>query len=168
MLLFLPLLPWEGTGVGVLVTIVGQLICEQMCAPTLSPASVAHVSALPSSSPLQDKLGPQCMKSLEDQVASIRDATAHTLAKIGEEFGPEWTKEHLVPQVCGFVGLCGGTLCVCMDVASAMQVDRKCFIPTCVSCTVCHMITLPPHYTHTHSHPLSIPHFTCYTARHLQ
>lgn len=47
----------------------------------------------------QDKLGPQCMKSLEDQVASIRDATAATLQKIAKGFGPEWTKDHLVPQV---------------------------------------------------------------------
>lgn len=47
----------------------------------------------------QEKLGPQCMKSLEDQVASIRDATAKTLQKIAQDFGAEWSKEHLVPQV---------------------------------------------------------------------
>ncbi|KAG1671645.1 hypothetical protein FOA52_006876 [Chlamydomonas sp. UWO 241] len=47
----------------------------------------------------QDKLGAQCMKSLEDPVASIRDAAAHTLQKIAKEFGGAWTKEHLMPAV---------------------------------------------------------------------
>jgi hypothetical protein len=52
--------------------------------------------------PLQEKLGPQCMKSLEDQVASIREAAAKTLQKIAKEFGAEWAKDHLVPQVRPF------------------------------------------------------------------
>ena len=49
--------------------------------------------------PPQEKLGPQCIKSLEDQVASIREATAKTLQKIAQEFGADWAKDHLVPQV---------------------------------------------------------------------
>ena len=49
--------------------------------------------------PSQEKLGPQCIKSLEDQVASIREATAKTLQKIAQEFGADWAKDHLVPQV---------------------------------------------------------------------
>ena len=36
---------------------------------------------------------------LSAQVASIRDATARTLQKIAQEFGGDWAKEHLVPQV---------------------------------------------------------------------
>lgn len=51
----------------------------------------------------QEKLGPQCMKSLEDQVASIREAAAKTLQRIAQQFGPEWAKEHLVPQVLAMV-----------------------------------------------------------------
>lgn len=39
------------------------------------------------------------MKWLEDPVASIREAATRTLQKIAQEFGPEWAKEHLVPQV---------------------------------------------------------------------
>jgi hypothetical protein len=33
---------------------------------------------------LQEKLGPQCMRWLEDQVASIREAATKTLQKIAE------------------------------------------------------------------------------------
>ena len=52
------------------------------------------------------------MKSLEDQVASIREAPATTLQKIAQDFGGDWAKEHLVPQVCNSVCLaaCTGIL----------------------------------------------------------
>lgn len=36
----------------------------------------------------QEKLGPQCMKWLEDQVASIREAATATLQKIAQVRGP--------------------------------------------------------------------------------
>jgi hypothetical protein len=41
----------------------------------------------------------QCMKWLEDQVFSIREAATKNLQQLASEFGPEWAKEHLVPQV---------------------------------------------------------------------
>ena len=43
---------------------------------------------------------PQCMKWLEDQVFSIREAATVNLQHLAREFGPDWAKEHLVPQVC--------------------------------------------------------------------
>ena len=39
------------------------------------------------------------MKWLEDQVFSIREAATMNLQKLAQEFGPNWAKEHLVPQV---------------------------------------------------------------------
>lgn len=36
-------------------------------------------------------------------MASIREAAAKTLQKIAQEFGPEWAKEHLVPQVLSMI-----------------------------------------------------------------
>jgi hypothetical protein len=47
----------------------------------------------------QEKLGGQVIKWLEDQVASIREAATKALSKIAAEFGSDWAKEHLVPQV---------------------------------------------------------------------
>ena len=41
----------------------------------------------------------QCMKWLEDQVFSIREAATKNLQQLASEFGPDWAKEHLVPQV---------------------------------------------------------------------
>lgn len=45
------------------------------------------------------KLGPQCMKWLEDSVYSIREAATKNLQKLAQEFGPEWAKDHLVGRV---------------------------------------------------------------------
>ena len=33
-----------------------------------------------------------------DQVYSIREAATQNLQKLAAEFGPDWAKEHLVPQ----------------------------------------------------------------------
>jgi len=33
------------------------------------------------------------------QVASIREAAAKSLQKIAQDFGPEWTKDHLLPRI---------------------------------------------------------------------
>ncbi len=43
------------------------------------------------------------MKCLEDQVASIRGAATETLKKVAKEFGPEWSRDHLVPQVLAMI-----------------------------------------------------------------
>lgn len=77
----------------------------------------------------QQQLGQQCMRWLEDQVSltsiywmglplvvsvqtiktsvfmqvfCIREAATQNLQKLAAEFGPEWAKEHLVPQVSKF------------------------------------------------------------------
>lgn len=34
------------------------------------------------------------------QVYSIRDAAAHNLEHLAEEFGPDWSMQHIIPQVC--------------------------------------------------------------------
>ncbi len=44
-----------------------------------------------------------CVSCRVAQVASIREAAAKTLQKIAKEFGPEWAREHLVPQVLGMI-----------------------------------------------------------------
>lgn len=43
---------------------------------------------------------PRCFVS---QVASIREAAAGTLQKIANEFGPDWARDNLVPQVLSLV-----------------------------------------------------------------
>ena len=48
------------------------------------------------------------MKWLEDQVFSIREAATKNLQQLAREFGPDWAKEHLVPQVRRDRGLAGG------------------------------------------------------------
>lgn len=45
------------------------------------------------------KLGPQCMRWLQDSVFSIREAATRNLMKLAQEFGPDWAKDHLVPPV---------------------------------------------------------------------
>lgn len=40
-----------------------------------------------------------CVQCLEVQVFSIRAAATDNLAKLAQEFGPDWAQEHLVPQV---------------------------------------------------------------------
>ncbi len=49
--------------------------------------------------PPQEQLGQQCLQWLEDQVFSIREAATHNLQQLAQEFGSDWAKEHLVPQV---------------------------------------------------------------------
>ena len=46
-----------------------------------------------------EKLGPQCLKWLEDSVYSIRDAATVNLQRLAQEFGPEWARISLVNQV---------------------------------------------------------------------
>ncbi len=46
-----------------------------------------------------EKLGPQCLKWLEDSVYSIRDAATVNLQRLAQEFGPEWARTSLVNQV---------------------------------------------------------------------
>lgn len=53
--------------------------------------------------PPQDKLGRQCMTWLGDPVASIREAATKTLQKVAQDFGPEWTREHIVPPVLAMI-----------------------------------------------------------------
>eukprot|EP00798_Chlamydomonas_sp_ICE-L_P031361 gene31361-6522_t len=48
---------------------------------------------------LAAQLGASFFQCLEDQVASIRVAATETLKKIAAEFGPEWSRDHLVPPV---------------------------------------------------------------------
>ena len=57
----------------------------------------------------QEKLGNQCLKWLEDQVASIREAATVTLQKIAQEFGPDWARDNLVPRVRHFGIKCSVT-----------------------------------------------------------
>ena len=45
-----------------------------------------------------EKLGPQCLKWLEDSVYSIRDAATVNLQRLAQEFGPEWARISLVNQ----------------------------------------------------------------------
>ena len=40
-----------------------------------------------------------CQQCVEVQVFSIRAAATDNLAKLAQEFGPDWAQEHLVPQV---------------------------------------------------------------------
>ena len=47
----------------------------------------------------EQALGPQCLKWLEDSVFSIREAATRNLMKLAQEFGPDWARVHLVPQV---------------------------------------------------------------------
>lgn len=47
----------------------------------------------------QEQLGRQCLQWLEDQVYSIREAATQNLQQLAQEFGSDWAKEHLVPQV---------------------------------------------------------------------
>lgn len=54
-----------------------------------------------------EKLGPQCLKWLEDSVYSIRDAATVNLQRLAQEFGPEWARISLVNQV-GFLVSCAG------------------------------------------------------------
>lgn len=39
------------------------------------------------------------MKWLADPVYSIREAAIVNLQKLAQEFGSDWAKEHIVPQV---------------------------------------------------------------------
>jgi serine/threonine-protein phosphatase 2A regulatory subunit A len=48
---------------------------------------------------MQEQLGQQCLQWLEDQVYSIREAATQNLQQLAQEFGSDWAKEHLVPQV---------------------------------------------------------------------
>jgi len=48
---------------------------------------------------LQDRLGPQCMMWLHDQVFSIREAATGALEKLTQQFGSDWARDHLVPEV---------------------------------------------------------------------
>jgi len=45
------------------------------------------------------KLGPQCLVWLQDGVFSIREAAIKCIADLAKEFGPDWTKDHLVEAV---------------------------------------------------------------------
>lgn len=45
---------------------------------------------------------------VQDPVFSIRDAATKNLQKLAQEFGPDWAKEHIVPQVRARVS------CVCV------------------------------------------------------
>lgn len=45
------------------------------------------------------KLGPQCLVWLQDGVFSIREAAIKCIADLAKEFGPNWTKDHLVASV---------------------------------------------------------------------
>ena len=47
----------------------------------------------------EEKLGPQCMKWLEDSVFCIREAATRNLMKLAQEFGPDWARVNLVPPV---------------------------------------------------------------------
>ena len=53
----------------------------------------------PQPSKPQEQLGRQCLQWLEDQVYSIREAATQNLQQLAQEFGSDWAKEHLVPQV---------------------------------------------------------------------
>ena len=53
----------------------------------------------PSTPETQEQLGRQCLQWLEDQVYSIREAATQNLQQLAQEFGSDWAKEHLVPQV---------------------------------------------------------------------
>ena len=77
----------------------------------------------------QEKLGPQCMKWLEDQVFSIREAATKNLQKLAQEFGPEWAKDHLVHQVrirpwiimCHPLGLTPPSEMICIEVVASYE-----------------------------------------------
>jgi serine/threonine-protein phosphatase 2A regulatory subunit A len=42
-----------------------------------------------------------CIEWLHDEVHTIRQAAAENLKQLAETFGPEWSNEHLIPQVTG-------------------------------------------------------------------
>jgi hypothetical protein len=42
---------------------------------------------------------PSCTAAPQDPVYSIRDAAIHVLQAVAKEFGPDWAREHIVPQV---------------------------------------------------------------------
>lgn len=46
-----------------------------------------------------------CCRGCCSQVFSIREAATANLQRLAREFGPDWAKEHLVPQVCRLVRL---------------------------------------------------------------
>ena len=41
---------------------------------------------------------------MQDPVYSIRDAATKNLQRLAQEFGPDWAKDHIVPQVTKFTG----------------------------------------------------------------
>ena len=92
----------------------GATLFEQALGPHTWPgcACTAHARpAGPSAAPpspacaqlgatfFEQALGPQCLKWLEDSVFSIREAATRNLMKLAQEFGPDWARVHLVPQV---------------------------------------------------------------------
>lgn len=75
-------------------------------APSLPPACL---SLQLGAELFQQKLGKQCMLWLQDPVYSIREAAINVLQAVAKEFGPDWAREHVVPQVRlgGWVGVGG-------------------------------------------------------------
>ena len=47
-----------------------------------------------------------CFPVPQDPVYSIREAAIHVLQAVAKEFGPDWAREHIVPQVGGWAGGC--------------------------------------------------------------
>ena len=71
--------------------------------PSVSiPPSFSFRDPLAAFDSVQEQLGRQCLTWLEDQVFSIREAATLNLQKLAQEFGSDWAKEHLVPQVRAF------------------------------------------------------------------
>ena len=53
---------------------------------------------------LQQKLGPQCITWLKDQVFSIREAATKALEKLAATFGSDWARSYLIPDVLKTMG----------------------------------------------------------------
>lgn len=45
---------------------------------------------------------------LQDSVYSIREAAIHVLQAVAKEFGADWAREHIVPQVRRTAVICSG------------------------------------------------------------
>jgi len=48
---------------------------------------------------LRECLALHVMRHMQDPVFSIREAAINVLQAIAKEFGPDWAREHILPQV---------------------------------------------------------------------
>ena len=76
-----------------------------------------HLQVHPPAYPPAKWIAPTAVFVVQDPVYSIREAAIQVLQAVGKEFGPDWAREHIVPQV-------GGRACV-----FSAAVLFLCFLP---------------------------------------